>query len=184
LRDILLDGEMTKFNPYHLGPGPGGGQFTTAAANGARSGDAKSPGYVTKLSEEEILKQAQENPKTPGWLQPKDVRDGNEKQCVSLVRAVIPGLPPSSKWRAGDPLTPESVKDLTPGTAIATFQDGRYKNSEHGNHDADPKDGEPGIHVLDQYAGRRGGGQAEMRFYPFDPTKGSSYIATQFSVIN
>lgn len=76
-----------------------------------------------------------------------------------------------------------------PGTAIATFEDGRYGNVSHGNHaaiflNAEPKDGEPGIHVLDQYAGRRGEGEAEIRFYPFNPTKGSHYFAAQFSVID
>jgi len=107
--------------------------------------------------------------------------------CVFLVRAVIPMLPHSSQWQEGDPVTPESVKDLAPGTAIATFEDGRYGNASHGNHaaiflNAVPKDGEPGIHILDQYAGRRGEGKAETRFYPFNPTKGSHYFATQFSV--
>jgi len=46
-------------------------------------------GYATKLSEEEILEQAEENKRTPGWLQPKDVNSRNVKQCVSLVRAVM-----------------------------------------------------------------------------------------------
>jgi hypothetical protein len=81
------------------------------------------------------------------------------------------------------------VKDLAPGTAIATFKNGRYGNAAHGNHaaiflNAEPKNGEPGIHVLDQYVGRQGEGQAEIRFYPFHPSPYSHYLATQFSVIN
>lgn len=31
LKHFLAKGELVKFNPYHLGPGDGGGQFTTAA---------------------------------------------------------------------------------------------------------------------------------------------------------
>ena len=58
--------------------------------DGTSSGDTKPQGYVTKLSEEDILKQATENKRTPGWLQPEDVNPRNVRECVSLVRAVIP----------------------------------------------------------------------------------------------
>jgi hypothetical protein len=91
LKHFLAKGELAKFNPHHLGPGTGGGEFTTAETDGASSGDTKSQGYVTQLSAEEILKLAAENSKTPGWLQPKDVNPRNVKQCVSLVRAGDPG---------------------------------------------------------------------------------------------
>jgi len=114
LKHFLRNGELAKFNPYHLGPGPAGGQFTTAEMDGASSGNTKPPGYATKLSPEEILKQAAENKRTPGWLQPKDVNPRNVRECVSLVRAVIPELPHSSQWKEGDPITPESAKDLAP----------------------------------------------------------------------
>ena len=136
LKHFLPQGELAKFNPHHLGPGTGGGEFTTAETDGASSGDTKSQGYVTQLSTEEILKQAAENSKTPGWLQPAHVKPGNEKQCVSLVRAVIPELSHSSQWKEGDPVTADNARTITPGTAIATFTDGRYSNARNGNHAA------------------------------------------------
>lgn len=79
------------------------------------------------------MKLLAENKRTPGWLQPRDVDPRNVKQCVSLLRAVIPELPHSSQWREGDPITPDSVKDLAPGTAIATFTDGIYAIAASGN---------------------------------------------------
>ena len=58
-------------------------------------------------------------------------------QCVALVRALT-GAPAASTWREG-----ESIVDLlernayvAPGTAIATFFNGRYPNWNHGNHAA------------------------------------------------
>ncbi|MGH6822109.1 MAG: hypothetical protein ACREC4_01245, partial [Methylocella sp.] len=71
LKQFLSRGELAKDNPYHLGPGVGGGQFTTADMDGVSSGVADSQGYATKLSADEILDQAQDTTKTPGWLQPK-----------------------------------------------------------------------------------------------------------------
>lgn len=58
-------------------------------------------------------------------------------QCVALVRALT-GAPPSSIWREGDHLVDllESNTYIAPGTAIATFFDGRYPNRPHGNHAA------------------------------------------------
>jgi hypothetical protein len=79
LKHFLPDGELAKFNPYHLGPGVHGGQFTTTEMEGRSAAEAKPKGYVTKLSPEEILKLAKEN---GGWLQPKDVKPGNERECV------------------------------------------------------------------------------------------------------
>ena len=55
--------------------------------------------------------------------------------CV-LVRAVIPSLPHSSQCREGDPVTPDSVKNLESGTAIATFDNGQDDNARSGNHAA------------------------------------------------
>jgi hypothetical protein len=40
LKHFLPNGELGKFNPYHLGPGPAGGQFTTAETDATSSGDA------------------------------------------------------------------------------------------------------------------------------------------------
>jgi hypothetical protein len=151
------------------------------------SGDAKPQGYATKLSEEEILKQAAENKRTPGWLQPKDVKPENVRECVFLVRAVIPELPHSSQWRGGAPVTPENVETNPPGTAIATFVNGRYGNAASGNHAAiflgphvDDAGSTDGIIVVDQSDSF----QAQARTFPFEkPASGRGYRAGRFSVI-
>jgi hypothetical protein len=172
LQQFLPDGELAKLNPYHLGPGDRGGQFTTAQLDGASAGDVKPKGCATKLSADEILKRAKGN--GAGWLQPKDVTPDNEKQCVSLVRAVIPELPHSSQWKEGDRITPENARKIAPGAAIATFKNGRYGNAPHGNHAAiflraGMRNGKEGIQVLDQFEGRYGDkGEAKVRFYPFE----------------
>jgi hypothetical protein len=41
LKLFLPKGELAKFNPHHLGPGAGGGEFTTAEMNETSSGDHK-----------------------------------------------------------------------------------------------------------------------------------------------
>ncbi|MCG2585604.1 BPSL0067 family protein [Massilia sp. TS11] len=58
-------------------------------------------------------------------------------QCVALVRALT-DAPPSSLWREGGKLIDllEANVYIAPGTAIATFSDGRYPNKSHGNHAA------------------------------------------------
>lgn len=58
-------------------------------------------------------------------------------QCVALVRELT-GAPPSSTWRESDRLVDllESGGYIAPGTAIATFFNGRYPNMTHGNHAA------------------------------------------------
>ncbi|WP_082219545.1 BPSL0067 family protein [Massilia sp. NR 4-1] len=58
-------------------------------------------------------------------------------QCVALVRELT-GAPASSTWREGDKLVDllEINVPIAPGTAIATFFDGRYPNWPHGNHAA------------------------------------------------
>jgi hypothetical protein len=85
----------------------------TAAMDGASSGAANSQGYITNLSAKEILDRAEKN---RGWLHPKVVLLENERECVSLVRAVIPELPHSSQWRERDPVTLENVATIPPGT--------------------------------------------------------------------
>jgi hypothetical protein len=102
-------------------------------------------------------------------------------------QAVVPELPHSSQWKEGDPITPESVKDLAPGTAIATFTDGRYANAWSGNHAAiflgpviDDQGRVTGIAVIDQSQRFK----AQSRTFPFDRPAGShGYLAEEFSVI-
>ncbi|MGB6177498.1 MAG: BPSL0067 family protein [Methylocella sp.] len=187
LRHLLPNGDLAKFNPYHLGPGPAGGEFTTAEMDATSSGDASPQGYATKLSEDDILDQPQDNLKTLGWLQPTDVKPGNEKECVSLVREVIPKFPHSSQWQEGDPVTPENAGTIPPGTAVATFVNGRYGNAASGNHAAiclgphvDDDGSTDGIVVVDQSEYF----PARAHTLPFDePASGRGYRAGQFSVI-
>src|SRR5438034_729591 len=49
-------------------------------------------------------------------------------QCVAFVKAAS-GAPPTALWREG--LKVKGLQ-LAPGTAIATFQNGRYMNDTHG----------------------------------------------------
>ncbi len=47
-------------------------------------------------------------------------------QCVSYVKTVCPGLPPTAQWRKG--AAAKGLRDLLPGTVIATFNDsGHYE---------------------------------------------------------
>ncbi|NHZ61197.1 BPSL0067 family protein [Massilia genomosp. 1] len=54
--------------------------------------------------------------------------DGN---CALMVQHYAK-LPHSSMWRAGAPVLEQ--KNIWPGTAIATFENGRYPNHAHNNH--------------------------------------------------
>lgn len=56
--------------------------------------------------------------------------------CVDLIKGLVPGLKgiPTSAWHQGARVLDTSA--LTPGTAIATFENGHYPNHPHGNHAA------------------------------------------------
>jgi hypothetical protein len=93
--------------------------------------------------------------------------------------------PHSSQWREGDPVTPENAATIPPGTAVATFEDGRYGNAASGNHAAifhGPHynaDGlRTGIDVVDQSEFF----QAQEHAVLF-ATTGRGYRADEFSVI-
>lgn len=60
--------------------------------------------------------------------------DGGD--CVALVKALTPGLKglATSAWRQGKRVV--DTTGLLPGTAIATFENGRYPNRPTGNHAA------------------------------------------------
>ncbi|MGE0222244.1 MAG: BPSL0067 family protein [Acetobacteraceae bacterium] len=72
--------------------------------------------------------------------------------CVAYVKQVS-GAPASSLWKQG-----EAVRgnDLPVGTAIATFQDGRYQNATNGNSHAAIylSQDSSGIWVYDQWLGQ------------------------------
>ncbi len=75
-----------------------------------------------------------------------------DEECVALIRHYT-AAPPASLWREGEKVL--GNKRLLPGTAIATFVNGRYPNKSKGNHSAfylgQVSDG---IYVIDQWPGR------------------------------
>jgi hypothetical protein len=79
--------------------------------------------------------------------------DGKPKvgdlECVALIRHYT-GAPPASSWREDKKVL--GNKDILPGTAIATFVNGRWPGKTKGNHAAfylgQVSDG---IYVIDQW---------------------------------
>lgn len=55
------------------------------------------------------------------------------RHCVALVQHYA-GAPVTANWRQGEAVLGNTT--LRPGTAIATFINGRYPNHRHGNHAA------------------------------------------------
>lgn len=83
-------------------------------------------------------------------------------QCVMFVKEVAV-TPASSLWSEGDKV--RGNKSLKPGTAIATFQDGKYRNSTGGDSHAAiyvAQDG-GGIVVVDQWKNQ----PVHSRYIPF-----------------
>jgi hypothetical protein len=114
------------------------------------------------------------------------VDDGN---CVALIRAKVPGLrgTASSGWRQGAPVIGD-VR-IARGTAIATFEDGRFANRAGFDHAAIfLAYAGAGVWVLEQRAGNDGPtvqrtfiptGQADQNGGFANPAK----AAAAFSVI-
>ncbi|MES2115278.1 MAG: BPSL0067 family protein [Pseudomonadota bacterium] len=70
-------------------------------------------------------------------------------QCVALVQEYA-GAPTTPFWHQGEPVVGNMT--LRAGTAIATFEKGRYANHRHGNHAAlYIRQGANGIYVADQW---------------------------------
>lgn len=73
--------------------------------------------------------------------------------CVELVKAYAPGLKgvPTIAWRAGESVV-KVAHTLASGTAIATFEDGRYPHGISGQHAAFfVASAGAGIWVIDQW---------------------------------
>lgn len=97
-----------------------------------------------------------------------DVRNLDKKgkvdsfECVALIRHYT-DAPPTAVWREGEKAL--GNKNLTPGTAIATFVNGRYPSHSHGNHAAfyvgQVSDG---IYVIDQWTNMTTKPQISKRF--------------------
>lgn len=75
-----------------------------------------------------------------------------EGDCVDLIKRYAPGLrnAPTSAWRAGERVV--DAKNLAPGTAIATFVNGRYPTGAANRHAAlFVASGGQTIYVMDQW---------------------------------
>ena len=73
--------------------------------------------------------------------------------CVDLIKEYVPGLKglPTSAWKAGGNVM-EAGSKIVIGTAIATFENGRYPGRDHDNHAAIVlKVMGSGIWVMDQW---------------------------------
>jgi hypothetical protein len=74
--------------------------------------------------------------------------------CVDLIKTYVPGLQgqPTTVWRAGENVMKAGSR-IQKGTAIATFENGRYPRREHDNHAAIVvRVMGSGIWVVDQWA--------------------------------
>ncbi|MEO5372726.1 MAG: BPSL0067 family protein [Alphaproteobacteria bacterium] len=107
---------------------------------------------------------------------------GNNGQCVSLVKQAVPGIGQTKDWREGAKITPTNSPPLKPGTAIATFKDGKYQgNRKHAAIFLEyaENNGEKGIKVIDQWSNQ----PTQKRFIPFAPGAKTQQNAGAYSVI-
>ena len=75
--------------------------------------------------------------------------------CVDIIKTYVPGLKglPTSTWKAGANVLEAGTK-VVKGTAIATFENGRYPGRTHDNHAAIVlRVMSSGIWVMDQWKG-------------------------------
>jgi len=99
-------------------------------------------------------------------LRDHELVDGGD--CVALVKAFAPGLKGYStlRWRPGDHVVDVATK-LAPGTAIATFEKGRYPQRRSGQHAAFfLGSAGSGIWVMDQWKGDRNKPTVSKRHIP------------------
>lgn len=91
--------------------------------------------------------------------------DRGRSECVELIKGLL-GAPRTALWREGRKLK-SNADEIQPGTAIATFVNGRYPNwqrrgSKHAAIFLRATDS--GIYVLDQFAHQR---SVKERFIPW-----------------
>ena len=106
-----------------------------------------------------------------------DALDGSSlvgsHQCVAIVQ-VYAHAPVTSKWKQG--VQVRGQNSLRKGTAIATFENGKYPNKAYGNHAAlyvsqDLK----GIWVMDQWGGDPNKPTISKRLLGFKGKAGAEY---------
>ncbi|GAB2880748.1 hypothetical protein GCM10027277_57380 [Pseudoduganella ginsengisoli] len=86
------------------------------------------------------------------------------QQCVALIRFYA-NAPATFAWRQGERVI-DSTSPIQPGTAIATFVNGRYPSHQAGNHAAFYlRPGAGGFYVMDQWKNKPDG-KVSSRFIP------------------
>lgn len=113
--------------------------------------------------------------------------DAGSRECVALVKHATPELQGirASDWKEGEKIKGAGDPPLKPGTALATFEDGKYQNKSTGNHAVvfdryGVQGGRKGMYVLEQARKL----PAQEKFIPFDDPNGKPiYQAEKYSVI-
>jgi hypothetical protein len=103
--------------------------------------------YVSDKGYQDILAMADAD----GFVSIKP--DEGSHQCVALVKAAIPALGATGKWRKGNDLSNSNIANVPVGAAIGYgFVDGRYLSMENGNHVAILVSVDGGdVKILDQW---------------------------------
>ncbi|WP_082910882.1 BPSL0067 family protein [Magnetospirillum moscoviense] len=113
--------------------------------------------------------------------------DQGSEECVALVKHATPELQGlrASDWKEGEKIKGAGDPPLKPGTALATFEGGKYQNKSTGNHAVvfdryGEENGKKGMYVLEQAHNF----PAREKFIPFGDPKGKPiYQAEKYSVI-
>lgn len=178
--------ELRKMNDCHDGAT---GEFCSDPSNEAASAGAntqemmnrKNPTipYATDMTKKELTDKT-----NGGYLAGPNVSEENKQQCVSLAHALFPDLPPAKLWTPGEQVTATNVKDIPPGTLIATFVDGHYLSRSGSSHAAifyghHMIDGVTYVDVVDQYPGAG----VAPRSYQIDPLPAKSLSRIPFFVV-
>ena len=92
--------------------------------------------------------------------------------CVDIIKEYVPGLMglPTTAWKAGVNAMEAGSSKIARGTAIATFENGRYPGRDHDNHAAIVlKVMGSGIWVMDQWKGDKNRPYIERRLIRIPP---------------
>lgn len=144
-------------------PVPTPGDAAAGGAGGTGAGGAAGSGGQTGTAQGITAREGFQS-RTGGPL----VGSGH---CVALVQASAP-VGHTSTWAPGQAISPTNMPP--PGTAIATFQDGRYANRTDGSSHAAivvATDPQRGVRVQDQWVTGSGSGGVRERWIPWnDPS--------------
>ncbi|WP_300295503.1 BPSL0067 family protein, partial [Ferrovibrio sp.] len=162
---------------------PAGEQYAQAAGVATDVAPAKLQAWVSDQKTMAARLQAARDKE--GFVYSGDTPEHYKKECVALVQRLVPGIGSSKTWQEGEKVKGAGDPPLEPGTAIATFVNGKYESKDTGNHAAiflryGEQGGKPGIYVLDQ-ARTMPAGERFIRFN--DKAPSASNNAGAFSVI-